>query len=209
LIAHRVDSLGPNGGTGGALDTTGADLLVVVEAYSNNSGAGTLTDSKGNTWSQLTKRGTNGSGATVLWYAANAISGPGHRFTITGSGTYSAIAIAAFSGSDLSSPFDLESGDSLSHSLADQPGTVVPRVANALVITGLAFANAPVAVDSGVTILDQAPLGGGQYYGVALGYLVQTAIAPVNPTWRQNASGQLASTLATFKPRLSTAPQSP
>ena len=78
LIAHRVDSLGPNGGTGAALDTTGADLIVVLEAYSNNSGAGTLTDSKGNTWSQLTKQGTGGSGATVLWYARNAIVGPGH-----------------------------------------------------------------------------------------------------------------------------------
>jgi hypothetical protein len=114
------------------------------------------------------------------------------------------MAIAAFSGSDPISPFDLESGDSLSNSPTDQPGTLVPRAANELVITGLAFANAPVSVDSGVTILDQAPLGGGQYYGVALGYLVQTAIAPVNPTWRQNASSQLASTLATFKPRLNT-----
>ena len=87
LIAHRVDSLGPNGGTGAALDTTGADLIVVLEAFSNNNGAGTLTDSKGNTWSQLTKQGSGGIGATVLWYARNAIVGPGHRFTITGNGT--------------------------------------------------------------------------------------------------------------------------
>jgi hypothetical protein len=199
LIAHRVDPLGPNGGTGGALDTTGADILFVLEAYANNSGAGTLTDNKGNTWSQLTKQGTSGSGATVLWYAKNAIVGSGHRFTITGNSTYSAIAVAAFSGSDLTAPFDIQSGHSLSNSATDQPGSVTPAAANELVITGLEFNNAPVSVDSGVTILDQAPMAGGQYFGVALGYTIQTAATSINPTWRQTVPGQLASIMATFK----------
>src|SRR6185295_6848073 len=126
LIAHRVDSLGPNGGTGGALDTTGADILFVLEAFNNGSGAGTLTDSKGNTWASLTKQGTGGSGATVLWYAKNAIVGAGHRFTITGNSTYSAMAVAAFSGSDLTAPFDVQSGHSWSNSATDQPGSVTP-----------------------------------------------------------------------------------
>jgi hypothetical protein len=199
LIAHRVDSLGPNGGTGGALDTTGSDIIFVLEAYSDSSGAGTLTDSKGNTWSQLTKQGTGGSGATVLWYAKNAIVGTGHRFTITGNNTYSAIAVAAFSGSDLTSPFDVQSGHSLSNSPTDQPGSVTPGAANALVITGLEFTSAPVSVDSGVTILDQAPMAGGLFFGVALGYTIQTVAAPINPTWRQTVTGQLASIVATFK----------
>ena len=123
LIAHRVDSLGPNGGTGASLNTTGANIIFVLEAFSNNSSAGTLTDSKGNTWSQLTKQGTGGSGATVLWYAKNAIVGPGHTFTITGNSTYSAIAVAAFSGGTIASPFDIQNGHSLSNSATDQPGT--------------------------------------------------------------------------------------
>jgi glucuronoarabinoxylan endo-1,4-beta-xylanase len=210
LIAHRVDPLGPNGGTGGTLDTSGADILFVLEGYGNNSGPGTLSDNKGNTWSQLTKQGTGGSGATVLWYAKNAIVGPGHRFTITGNSTYSAIAVAAFSGSDLTSPFDVQSGHSLSNSPTDQPGSVTPGAANALVITGLEFTSAPpVSVDSGVTILDQTPLSGGQYYGVALGYSIQSAAAAVNPTWRQTTSGQLASVMATFRPGQSVGPPAP
>jgi hypothetical protein len=208
LIAHRVDSLGPNGGTGGALDTTGADILFVLEAF-NNKGAGTLTDSKGNTWSQLTKQGSGGSGATVLWYAKNAIVGSGHRFTITGSNTYSAIAVAAFSGSDLTLPFDVQSGRSFSNSPTVQPGSVTPGSANALVITGLEFNSAPVSVDSGVTLLDQAPMAGGQNFGVALGYTIQSAAAAVNPIWRQTASGQLASVMATFRPGQSVGPPAP
>jgi hypothetical protein len=199
LIAHRVDSLGPNGGTGAALNTTGANIIFVLEAYSNNSGPGVLTDNKGNTWAQLTKQGTNGSGATVLWYAKNAIVGPGHTFTITGSNTYSAIAIAAFSGGNIASPFDTQNGNSLGSSVTVQPGTVTPGAANELIITGLGFTRAPVSVDSGVTILDQAPMAGGQFFGVALGYTIQTAAVPINPTWRQAAAGQLASTIATFK----------
>jgi hypothetical protein len=173
----------------------------VLEAYDYNSRGGTLTDSKGNTWSQLTKQGISGNGATVLWYAKNAIVGPGHRFTITGNNTFSAIAVAAFSGSDLTAPFDVQSGHTVNNSPTDQPGSVTPGVANALVITGLEFASAPVSVDSGVTILDQAPLAGGQYYGVALGYTIQSAATAVNPTWRPATSGQLASTIATFRPR--------
>jgi hypothetical protein len=199
LIAHRVDPLGPNGGTGGALDTTGANILFVLEAYSNNIGAGTLTDSKGNTWSPLTTQGTGGGGATVLWYAQNAIVGPGHTFTITGNDTYSAIAVAAFSGGDIASPFDTQNGYALSSSATVQPGAVTPGAANALVITGLQFTHSPVSVDSGVTILDQAPMAGEQYFGVALGYTIQTAAAAVNPTWWQTAPGQLASIVATFK----------
>jgi hypothetical protein len=158
-----------------------------------------LTDSKGNTWSQLTKQGSGGSGATVLWYAKNAIVGPGHTFTITGNNTYSAIAIAAFSGGNVASPFDTQNGQSLSNSATVQPGTVTPGAANELVMTGLEFTSAPVSVDSGVTILDQAPMAGGQYWGVALGYTIQSAAAAVNPTWRQTVPGQLASIVATFK----------
>src|SRR6185295_9449965 len=104
-----------------------------------------------------------------------------------------------FSGSDLTAPFEFQSGHSLSNSATDQPGSVTPGAANALVITGLELTSAPVSVDSGMTILDQAPLAGGQYYGVALGYTVQSAAAAVNPTWRQPTSGQLASMIATFR----------
>ena len=50
-----------------------------------------------------------------------------------------------------------------------------------------------------MTILDQAPMVGGQYFGVALGYTIQSAAAAINPTWRQATSGQLASIMATFK----------
>ena len=130
---------------------------------------------------------------------SDAIVGPGHRFTITGNNTYAAIAVAAFRGSDLTSPFDVQSGHSVSNSPTVQPGSVTPGAANALVITGLEFNSAPVTVDSGVTILDQVPMAGGHHFGVALGYTLQTAAVPVNPTWRQTSSGQLASIVATFK----------
>jgi hypothetical protein len=60
----------------------------VLEAYSNNSGPGTLTDS----------------------YAKNAIVWPNHTFTITGNNTYSAIGVAAFSGGNIASPFDTQNG---------------------------------------------------------------------------------------------------
>jgi hypothetical protein len=95
----------------------------------------------------------------------------------------SAIAIAAFTGGNTASPFDTQNGQSLSNSATVQPGTVTPGAANELVMTGLEFTSAPVSVDSGVTILDQVPMAGGQYWGVALGYTIQSAAAAVNPTW--------------------------
>lgn len=199
LVSNRIDALGRNGGTSGALNTTGADFIVIVQAFDNNDGGDALSDSKGNTWNVLTKRGKSGDGGVRIFYAINPTVGSGHTFTITGSDNFSQIAIAAFSGSKLTLPFDVENGlDGFASVTTVQPGNVTPSEDNELVITGLEFFSSTASIDSGFTITDQGSGGAGAYYGGALAYKIQTTAASVNPTW--TITSQTASAvIATFK----------
>ncbi len=97
-----VANAGSGSGTTSAVDTTGADLLVAAVAYFD--GAGTVTDSKGNTWTGLTPA-TPGSGrACRLLYCVPTSVGGGHTFS-TPSG-FGGLCVSAWSGVDTATPFD-------------------------------------------------------------------------------------------------------
>ena len=82
LIAHAiVGSSTGNNATTSAIDTTGATLLVALIV--TDTGGGTMSDSKGNTWTALT---AHSGGTTVtgqLFYVSNPTVGSGHTFTPT------------------------------------------------------------------------------------------------------------------------------
>ena len=106
-----------NGVTSNAIDTTGANLIVLAVSYYGGLGntliAGEVSDSKGNTWTALTNRGSNNAGNVRLFYCSNPTVGSGHTFTASdsgGGGTYPSLFAIALSGAKTSSPFDLENG---------------------------------------------------------------------------------------------------
>lgn len=109
----------PNTCVTASLNTTGATLLVMaITGYDwNNRVEGLMTpfDSKGNTWTGLTKKvvGTDTGSGIRIWYvnSASPTVGSGHTFTAgsNGDSSYPVLFVWAFDSTG-ASPFSAESG---------------------------------------------------------------------------------------------------
>lgn len=196
LIGHDVGAVGnTDSTTTPSIDTTGADLLVAV-CTDLGGNALVLTDSKSNTWTALTKK-TNVID-TVIMYVKNPTVGTGHTFAI-GSGGYPSLEVAAFSGSDLTSPFDVENGGSTGGAASLSTGSITPGSANELVIAGLGTES--MVGTKSITllaVLDQAA-DNGNNFGGALAYEIQTTATARNPSWSWSGSHFAAAVIASFK----------
>lgn len=181
LVNHVHAGIAQGGGTTGAIDTTGANLLVLFAgSFQVNGPSFTVSDSKNNVWTLLS--GNNNGG---VWYSINATSGPGHTFTVGSSG-YPPIIAQAFSGVQ-----GLDTGV-FSTAGSAQPGPVTPSAPGSLLVTFNENddPNAPTpSIDTGFTVTDSVPYNAGVNYGGAGGYLIQSVPAAVNPTWTLTPSG--------------------
>lgn len=208
LLAHNIYS--PNGGsltTSWTLDTTGADLIVILVGtfdpwMPTSSG---VTDDAGNTYDPATLYG-GGSGANGLrfFYKHSPATGSTVSFTTdAATALYVFYGVLVFSGSG-ASPLDQENGTTASGGGIDtaQPGSITPSVDNSLVVSGIFryASGASPTVDSGMT-----------YYGVGasgnigmggIGWVVQTAKTAINPTWTSVgvSGGDRTLNIASFKP---------
>jgi hypothetical protein len=183
---------GGNSVTTGAINTAGANLIVV----SVSGAPSTLSDSKGNTWTALTTYG----GVITLYYCVNPTVGTGHTFTEGGATTFAAISVMAFSGVSPSSPLDQQNGNG-TVTTSIQPGSVSPSQNNELIVTGLLMGPGTASIDSGFNTPIQTAFNGGNAYGTAMSYLVQTTAGAVNPTWSISpaTSTTMYTAIATFK----------
>lgn len=191
-----------NAATTSGIDTTGANLLVVAVTYYVLGGTVSVSDSKGNTWTQAAEDGgNNATGHATLFYSKNPSVGSGHTFTVTSTGGFPGICAAAFSGADTAAPFDQQSAFGSGGASSIQPGSVTPSEDNELLVTAVSKAAAGVtaSVDGGFSETDEFDLVGGQHFGLAMAYLVQTSAAAANPTWTLSGSASTAAAIATFK----------
>lgn len=201
LVAHTGQQGASNSETTGAINTTGASLLVIgISPYQGGSGT-TVFDSMSNTWTPLSTY-NDGTEITQLFYAANPVVGAGHTFSVSGSGIFCPICVAAFAGVALSSPFDVQNGNTS----GTQTGSVTPTVGGALLIAAVGCTGNPSAIDSGFTVLDIVNYVGGQSIGLGLAYLIQTGAAAENPTWTVGGFSSASAAIATFKPAAAPAP---
>lgn len=191
--------------TTGAIDTTGANLLVLNVVWSSAVGSVTISDSNGNTWFPLTAADSAGGShvESQLYYAKNPIAGTGHTFTVTGSigGITPSVAVEAWSGADIASPFDQENGfgqNTAGNTI--QPGSVTPGQNNELLVTGILITAAfsGLAIDSSFAISEQVA-NGGTNWGCAIGHKVQTNLGAENPTWSWTGGTPSATVIATFR----------
>lgn len=183
--------------TTSAIDTTGANLIIISVSQYAGSAIGSLSDNKSNTWTGLTAQAGNATGGNQnqycrLFYCYAPTVGAGHTFKWTGTNVFGTICVAAFSGS-ASSPFDQQNG-----AFGNVPGSVTPSVDSELVVSAVSFGSpATELVDSSLTITDKINYVSGGAEGGALAYIIQTTAGAVNPTW-SGGSGS-ASVIATFK----------
>lgn len=167
--------------TTGAIDTTGADLIIIHIAIGTALGAPTVTDNKSNTWTALTAK-TSGSQTSQLYYCVNPTVGSGHTFNVAA--FIDSIEVLAVSGVDSGTPFDVQNGNT-GGSGAIQPGSVSPTNNNSLIVTGVEgnFTVDPYSINLSFTKTDASVGNPGPKLASAFAYLIQTAKAAVNPTW--------------------------
>ena len=183
--------------TSPAIDTTGASTLIVVLSERTPS-SGVISDSKGNTWSQLTvySDDPNDHACSIWWSNATSV-GTNHTFTATGTDMACTVSIAAFSGG-ATSPFDLQNGNNAGTGSTVQPGSITPTQDSELVIAGFVHDRAALpTIGGGFTMYQQ--LGFGAQYGGGLAYLIQTTATAANPTITFDGTTTSVAVIASFK----------
>lgn len=197
--AHSTDT---SNVTTGAIDTTGANLLILAAGfYPAITGVPTITDSKGNTWTGLVAQ-DDGQARVRLWYSTPTTVGAGHTFTLAGSLTYPAIVVGAFGNAKPASPFDTQTGTAVPPgSTSFNSGALLPSLSNELIVSaiGLNQASGTLAVDSGMSIVDQVNGQGGSHDSIGMAYIVQTTATSINPMWSWVFTTDGGVTTACFK----------
>lgn len=202
LLAHLVQgSTDTNGFTSSALDTTGADFLV-VNVGSDQGVTVTMSDSKGNTWATAVGPTTAGfSAISTIFYSRPTSVGSGHTVTVTCSGGSPSIDVMAWSGST-ASPLDQTNKADGGGNTTLQAGSITPTVDGCLIVAGCGREDTTGAmtINLSYTIADQQVQANSQHRGSAIAYLVQGTAAASNPTWTDTAAGIDGATIAAFKP---------
>lgn len=177
-----------------AINTTGANLIVIVVASDNGT---TPTDNKGNTFLLCNDR-VQGFSELAMFYLYNPAVGSGHTFSQTQ--TYGAIFVAAFSGAIIT-PLDLDLDNVTASGTSLATGSGTPSQNNELVVMGINIggSNSTHSVNGGFTLLDHIDGVNGVNYGGGLAYLIQTAAASVNPTYSWTTANEAAIGLNSFK----------
>lgn len=191
-----------NGFTTGAINTTGANLIVVFLG-TGITNTGTVSDSKSNTWTALTKVGTSvyDDRWGQLFYCENPTVGTGHTFSVSGTGNNPCLAILAFSGGTTSS-FDQENGNggAFPPGTSVSTGSITPGFDNEVLVAALLFDdNNTPTVDSGFTIAQTVPSVVFGRHGVQLAYLIETTATAKNPTFSWPVSQRAVAVIASFK----------
>jgi len=157
-----------NTATSDPFDSTGADFLVVHVGHTSSS-PGTISDSKSNTWTQLT---TYSSDSTIF-YVVNPIVGASHTITVTG-GSFPRFTFIAFSGAATSSVFDKEDGGA-----STTVGPITPTNDGSLIIAAIASSTGGTSptVDSPFTLQEHAPYASGQHIGSSIAWYEQGTAA--------------------------------
>lgn len=170
---------GNAGFTTDAINTTGANLLIIV-CCSYNASTVTPTDSKSNTWQGLTMYGS-GTNRVKVWYAYSPTVGTGHTFSLPTSSdsSWATYFVLAYSGMVTGSGvYDTINGSSTSN----VSGNITPAASGELILSGYTTTNTDTYVADGDFSEEfQQPWENGVQIG--------GAVATVNPYNSTNAIG--------------------
>jgi hypothetical protein len=199
----------PNGSTvtTSGIDTTGADLLIVVISYYDGNGAitsGKLSDSKSNTWvSAISQADQSTTAANFVLYSKPTSVGSAHTFTVAASAglTYQTISVYTVSGSH-ASPLDQTASSQGSLDTSRQPGSITPSANNCLIISGwtlITINGGSPSIGSGFTVETFVDNDGANHQAGSLASFTQATAAAINPTWTWTVPGANAATIVSFK----------
>lgn len=187
LISNTVGA-GLNGATSDAVDTTGANLLVI--AVASSSGTITVSDNKSNTYTPLTSY-VSSSQAARLYYCASPTVGVGHTFTVSGTTQVINFRALAYSGAS-GTPLDLDSGFTYTavEGTAIDDATFLPSENNCLVISAHCLGGlvSGYTAHAGMTSLGHNAFSPDNYYGLGVVHAIQTTATAYDPATTTVAS---------------------
>jgi hypothetical protein len=175
-----------------SINTTGADLIIVVGATYSLPTSCSCSDNKSSTWTPLTVYGTNAASGFIYGFyswGSNLNAGTGHQFTLTWTGgSYPSMVVAAFSGlRTTSNPYDNMIGinqDAVSDATMNVGTSITPSAVGDLIVAlgwdGYSFAN-PYTIGSSFAVAASAGDGGNMDVDIA--YWVSTSTSGVDPVW--------------------------
>jgi len=200
LVSSTAKQGARNGVTTSAIDTTGANLIVISIAwYSVTSPS--ISDNQGNTWTALTTSNVASDVGSKMYYCLAPTTNASHTFTFGPANVYGGLIVAAFSGVATTSPFDVQNGATSSSASALSTGSVTPSEDNELVIF-------TAGKGGNTTTVDTTSVGAmiGNYAGVAavtyaqgMGYEIQTTATARNPSLSGTGTSVMAARIAAFK----------
>jgi len=171
--------------TTASINDAGATMDWVAVNYYAGVSAGVLTDSKSNTWTLYNTTTLAGTVAVAWYYCINPITGSGHTFTYTKTGSFPSINVICLGNTATASPIDQFLGSFVASGTSMQPGSITPTSNYQIILAAICTGNTggAVSINSGFTISSSVSFGSGNNQGGALAYLSQTTAAAVNETW--------------------------
>jgi Fn3 associated len=189
--------LGANGGTTSPISTAGANAIVVAVSFDYGTrGTIAVSDSISSQNNGPPTAGNqtctvSGSCSQLFWWTNPAHVGAGHTFTVTGTASYSAIAVLPLSGMVTSSLLDTQ-GAGTAGSAPCAAGSLNPSAGNKVVVTALATNATGQSITSPTGYNAPAGLQFAQTaaaYGLNVAYLIQTPNgSATNPSWSWTSS---------------------
>jgi len=180
--------LGTGSGTGGwstgAIDTTGADLLVIVfgcTQYASRLSSGNISDSKSNSWTVLNIRDTDEHAVAIAYCKPTSV---GTNHTVIADAqigfTYGSLAFMAFSGTIASNVLDTSTGSTTTGT----PGSITPASSGELFITGVAANKSHAAAPTlGGIFTDVVNHYSASAEAFGAAYSISSSASAVNPSW--------------------------
>jgi len=216
IIGGKFPGSGANGGTlSPGIDITGSDTLFLAEGKYDGGTQQAPTDNLGNTgnYAGLTAQDSGLEALCRLWYVKNAIVGSNYQPVSNGTGSYPSFCVDAWSGGDLSAPYDgNENGAASGISVTSiDTGSITPNEAGALVIAILAAGGTGTqgvgSISAGFTLQNTVDYVSGNNEGATLATQVLGAPSAVdcNFTAFLTIFATSAAAIAAFKPAIASA----
>jgi hypothetical protein len=187
-----------------AFNGTGVDLIILTLAYFSTNTVIAGTDSVGgNTWqTAVTQTGQNPACSIFYTHNPNVSSSMTVGYISGGGNTFGSCEYYAFSGSSAGAPLDVTNSASTVSGNTLQPGSITTSQNNELIATALSDGASNLGTDSinnsFIGVL-QVPFGGGNNYGGAGAYLVQTTAGALTGTTWTSFNTPTCACIASFK----------
>jgi len=179
-----------------AVNTTGANLLIIAISYYSLGNPTTVHDSWGNTYTALTAYTQNTVGVRI-YYSIPATVGPGTTFGFTVTDAYVSLEAMAFSGMASSSVYQGLVSGAGSTGTTVQPGSISPSGSTLLISAAGWSASATASIGSSFNITNQNNHSATSFGGAAA-YLIQSSGSAINPLWTISGGEPLVATQAAF-----------